>query len=278
MKKQDGSPFLCISIVSFQIDPLVFNQCLESLSSALRCFDEEYPERRIRLVIVDNGGKERQLRSILQQQKRHEIVAADLISSGQNLGYGAGQNMALKKYRAEFFLFMNPDTLLAEDALLRGIETITSQGDIVAVCPEGKSQQGDKLYLCKRYPAVFDLFLRGFAPRFMKKKFRNRMEQYELRDMLKSGSGKEVEIVSGCCLLCRGEAVRLIGGFDEAFFMYFEDFALSVELAKQGRILYEPAMKIIHYGGNTSSKGIKHILMFVSSAWKFFKRYGWRWI
>ena len=70
--------------------------------------------------------------------------------------------------------------------------------------------------------------------------------------------------------------LKKCNGFDKRYFLYFEDFALSVEMAKLGLIYYLPSMKIIHYGGNASRKGFRHILMFISSAVKFYNCYGWK--
>ena len=67
------------------------------------------------------------------------------------------------------------------------------------------------------------------------------------------------------------------GGFAEAFFMYFEDFDLSIRIGKISRIAYVPAVKIIHYGGQAAGKGPKHIAMFIRSGFTFFMHNGWKW-
>lgn len=78
-------------------------------------------------------------------------------------------------------------------------------------------------------------------------------------------------------MLCKREVLSEVGGFDDRYFLYFEDFDLSLRLGKQGRLAYVPAMKIIHAGGNTASKGLRHILLFMRSAMRFFNQWGWRW-
>jgi GT2 family glycosyltransferase len=59
--------------------------------------------------------------------------------------------------------------------------------------------------------------------------------------------------------------------------MYFEDFDLSLRLAKEAGIAYEPAARIVHHGGGAARKGLRHVLWFVASAFRFFSRHGWRW-
>jgi GT2 family glycosyltransferase len=77
-------------------------------------------------------------------------------------------------------------------------------------------------------------------------------------------------------MLCRTDFLKKTGGFDERYFLYFEDFALSMEMQKHGALHFLPSMKIIHYGGDTAKKGLRHIVMFISSSIKFFNQYGWK--
>jgi len=79
-------------------------------------------------------------------------------------------------------------------------------------------------------------------------------------------------------MLCRTEALKKINGFDDRFFLYFEDFALSIELRKLGKLMYIPSMKIIHLGGHAARKGMRHIFFFISSGFRFFNRYGWKFL
>ena len=69
-----------------------------------------------------------------------------------------------------------------------------------------------------------------------------------------------------------------VGGFDEQYFLYFEDFDLSMRLRKFGRLMYVPSVRIVHHGGYAASKGWKHLRMFASSGFRFFRQHGWRWI
>ena len=79
-------------------------------------------------------------------------------------------------------------------------------------------------------------------------------------------------------MLLRGAAMRAVGGFDEDYFLYFEDYDLSLRLAREGRLLFDPAVRIVHHGGYAAQKGLHHIRLFVRSGVRFFRRHGWRWI
>src|SRR5690606_33631475 len=97
--------------------------------------------------------------------------------------------------------------------------------------------------------------LRGFAPAFLKSRFNTRLAAYENRAVVDADVTAPVDLISGCFMLCRTAALQKVGGFNSAFFLYFEDFALSLELAKIGTLLYLPASKIVHFGGDAGKKG-----------------------
>jgi len=97
-----------------------------------------------------------------------------------------------------------------------------------------------------------------------------------MRAITEAGEISDVEIISGCFMLCRTELLHRIGGFDPKYFLYFEDFSLSLELGKLARLVYLPEMSIEHFGGNASGKGWKHIKSFMKSAVIFFNSYGWK--
>ncbi len=67
-----------------------------------------------------------------------------------------------------------------------------------------------------------------------------------------------------------------INGFRDDFFMYFEDFDLSLRIGGRGRLVCVPQVKIVHHGGNAADKGGTHIRMFLRSAVTFYSRYGWK--
>ena len=66
--------------------------------------------------------------------------------------------------------------------------------------------------------------------------------------------------------------------FDRRFFLYFEDYDLSLRSAEITRIAYVPAVKVVHHGGHAARKGLRHIGMFVRGAALFFRLHGWKWL
>jgi GT2 family glycosyltransferase len=131
-------------------------------------------------------------------------------------------------------------------------------------------------YLCKRYPSVWVLFLRGFAPAFMRRRFAATVSDYEMRDVIGETFVGNIPLASGCFMLARTALLERVGGFDPGFFMYFEDYDLSLRVGRESQVAYVPRARIVHHGGDAARKGPRHIAWFVRSAWRFFTRHGWR--
>jgi len=196
----------------------------------------------------------------------------------ENRGFGAAHNVALRASLAECHLILNPDLELAEDALQQGVGYLQSHPEVVLVAPRVTDEQGRQQYLCKRYPTVLALFLRAFAPQWLRDRQQPALAAYEARD-LQSGDVAEsgIVIASGACMLCRTQALQAVDGFDERYFLYFEDFDLSLRLRGQGLLVFLPAMQAVHHGGHAARKGWRHIRWFMVSAGRVYQRFGWRW-
>ncbi|MFM1703549.1 glycosyltransferase family 2 protein [Aeromonas salmonicida] len=201
----------------------------------------------------------------------------DLILAQSNPGFGAGHNRALLT-DAKYHLILNPDLEVAPDALKNAIEFMEQHPDCGLLTPFATWEDGQVQRLCKRYPTVFDLLLRGFAPAFVKKLFQARLAKYEMADQLNNHDVLwDPPIVSGCFMLFRTAVLQQLGGFDPRFFLYFEDFDISLRAGKISRIAYVPQVKVVHHGGHASRKGWRHICMFGRSMLTFFNIHGWRW-
>lgn len=142
------------------------------------------------------------------------------------------------------------------------------------------NERGEQQFLCRRYPSLVDLFVRGFLPLRLRRHFDARLARYELRDVTREADRTQQpfapQIVSGCFMLYRSAALRRLDGFDPRYFLYFEDYDLSLRTADVGRIAYLPWVCIVHRGGGAARKGRRHVAMFVASAARFFHRFGWR--
>jgi len=123
---------------------------------------------------------------------------------------------------------------------------------------------------------VWVLFLRGFAPAVLRRRFAQAIDHYEMRDVIADRFVPSVPLASGCFMLARTPLLARVGGFDPRFFMYFEDYDLSLRMGREAQVAYVPQARILHHGGDASNKGLRHVAWFVRSAWRFFARHGWK--
>lgn len=260
---------------------VVFNSDLGRLQATLDSFAAAAAKLTgtVVLTVVDNassGPYRTQLQSLLAGLGDELGLRVELVQSPRNLGYGGGHNLAMKAV-GESHLVLNPDVQLEPDALAIGVAHLAADPDVVLLSPLATGSDGEREYLCKRHPSVMVLLLRAFAPGLGWRFCPRQMTHYQMSDCCNEQDTVEVPLVSGCCMLIRGTALRQTGGFDEKYFLYFEDFDLSRRLATHGRLLYYPAMRIVHHGGYAARKGWRHLALFVRNGVRFFNQYGWRW-
>ena len=264
---------LSISIVIYAFDPKVLTELFLSLSAAIDNLPEAW--QPISIDIVDNGNQLAQISAVISEFS-NELPGLKALSSEKNIGYGQAHNLIINRTGSKYHLILNPDVIVDKNALLEGIKFLETETKVSAVAPHAVNEKRETQFLCKQYPSVLDLTIRGMGIKNTNSWFQERMGRYESRDKAESGLPVEAEIISGCFMLCRTAHLKKIGGFDKRYFLYFEDFALSIELSRVGKLYYLPSMNIVHYGGNASRKSIKHIIMFISSAIKFFNQYYWK--
>ena len=200
-----------------------------------------------------------------------------VLNPATNRGYGAGHNLAMAEVESQFHLILNPDVELAPDALKLALGTLRNQHDIALLAPQGFSPSGEPEFLAKAYPSVWVLGLRSLAPRWLKTRSGGALARYEMRDAPSETSLRSITLASGCCMWVRRAVFNDAGGFDESYFLYFEDYDLSLKLARKGTVIEHRDIRIVHHGGGASRKGFQHIRWFIRGAARFFNLWGWRW-
>ena len=265
-----------ISLVIYQPNISLLLQTLNSLTLAVERLGQA-KTCQVKLVIFDNTLAYPQGTNIAGLIKTAWLGELVFIKSAANVGFGAGHNQALALCDSDYHLILNPDVVLDAEAILVALNYLEETPDVLLVSPYATWENGRRQYLCKRYPTVFDLVLRGFAPTWLKKLFTKRLARYEMQGVTEQDIVRSVPIVSGCCMWVRTAALKKTGGFSEDFFLYFEDFDLCLRLAQYGQLVYLPTAKIVHAGGNAARKGWRHIRLFLDSGRLFYKKNGWRW-
>ena len=256
---------LTVCIVIFKPDRPTVLRTLQSLRNALGSL----PPLQVKLTIVDNSPG---------PSDHAWLVAAcsdlpcEIISGQGNVGFGRANNLVLG-HTGKYHLVLNPDVEMEQDAIKQALSFMRDNAECGLLTPQAFNPDGSKQYLCKRYPTLFDLLLRGFAPSWLKSWFHKRLDRYEMHDQPANSIAWDPPIVSGCFMFFRGDVYTKLKGFDPRYLLYFEDFDVSLRTAEIARIAYVPTVRIVHEGGRAADKGLWHIWQFVRSAGIFFTQH-----
>lgn len=199
---------------------------------------------KIIITIVDNASSDDSVSMI-----ENQFPQVKLIKSDKNLGFSAGNNLALKTSTSDYIMLLNSDTELTEksknfDILIDYLEQNSSAGIITPkiLLPSGKLDMA-----CHRgEPSLLDclFYFAGFEKLFPKIKIFTR---YHLLDKDFS-TIHEIDVCTGACMIMRNKDLKDVGYFDERFFMYSEDMDLCRSFREKGyKIIYNPNVEIIHH-------------------------------
>ena len=242
---------LDIVIVNWNAGPLLA-ECVRSIGEARQ---DGFSLGKI--VIVDNASTDGSLESALAASPGNGPVEA--VRNDVNRGFGRACNQGAANSKADFLLFLNPDTRLFAESLSRPMAYLADPANAsVGVCGiQLLNEDGSVSRTCARAPtpgsmAAAALGLDRARPRL----------GYMMRDW-DHAEGRDVDHVIGAFYLVRRSAFAAAGGFDESFFVYLEDLDLSLRLKRSGwRCHYLASASAYHKGGGTSEKVRAHRLAY----------------
>lgn len=268
-----------VSIVVFHPDPADLRQGLESLRQALGKSRSADLLDQATLWLIDNGSDDPAAldrlvaRAIEPQESWLDLT---VLRGHGNVGYGPGHDLALARPGGAWHLVLNPDVILDPEAITEALRFLDSHPEVGLVTPHALDHSGKRQFLCKRYPSALILGLRGFAPPGLRRRFQRLLDRYEMRDLAEYQPSAGIPIASGCFMFARRNVLAAAGGFTSRYFMYFEDFDLSLRIRRTADIAYVPTVRITHGGGDAARKGWTHQRLFIRSALTFFGANGWK--
>ncbi len=249
---------ISIAIVAYNDEPDV-RMAVESIE---RCTSKEIDKH---IYIIDNSESENQLKELAGQ-----YTDVSYISTGQNLGFGAGHNFILEQLDSMFHAIVNPDIILTMDALGILMDFMKNQ-DIGMSVPRLLDEEEQMLCVYRRELTVADMFLRMFAKGCCKK----RQAYHTMQDM-DYGKPFMVPFAQGSFLVIRTELFRKLGGFDERYFLYMEDADLCKRVNQVSKLWYCPAASVIHRWERGSHKSRKLFRLHVKAMFTYFRKWGWK--
>ncbi|MGX7419000.1 glycosyltransferase family 2 protein [Carnobacterium gallinarum] len=254
---------VAVSIVTYNSEKIF--QVLDNIRT------EFSGDNRFKFLIFDNNSEEDYKNKL---RKYEDIVEINFYH--ENNGFGFGHNANLLNRMEKYFLVFNPDIILKKDSLLKLVEIMEQSSTIGLTVPKVLNADGSIQYLVRDQVSVFDYALRFIPFKFVKKMFNKRLAKFECRD-LSDTENTEIRIGSGCFMLLRDEAFKAIKGFDDRYFMYFEDYDLCLELhEKNYKIIYNPFSEVIHFYEKGAHKNRQLFKIFMQSMRLFFNKWGWK--
>ena len=235
----------------------------------------QYFEKNVnqKLVFVDNSEEDK-IREYINDIVGINKYDIDYIFSGDNLGYGKGNNLAINKYvgQGKYFLISNLDIEFSIESIKQLIDRADMIGEFGVLMPKISYRSGENQYLCKLLPTPMNLFGRRFL-KFMKKHIEKENKTYEYR-FTNYDIDMEVPYLSGCFMFTKYENLINENGFDKRYFMYLEDTDLSRRMFKYTN-RYIANVEVFHDFKKESHKSKKMTLAHMKSAVQYFNKWGW---
>ena len=245
--------------MNYSVDVIVVNwnsgrqlrNCLKSIATAQT--DGFYLTH---VVIVDNASYDSSLKEIESVN-----LPLRIILNHENQGFAVACNQGAKESSADYLLFLNPDTILFPDSLVAPLDFIgNSENSLVGIVSIQMVDEAGKVSRnCARFPTVGSFFakmlgLDRLVPSVFPSHFMTEWGHNETRD---------VDQVMGSFFLTRRSLFESLGGFDERFFVYFEEVDISLRARQAGwRSVFLANAQAFHAGGGTSRQVKAHRLFY----------------
>ena len=209
----------------------------------------------INIIVVDNNSSDDSLKRITSKVKYH------LIKQNENIGFAKACNVGLRQSSSKYILFLNPDTEVRENTFQKAITKMENNNNISVLGVKYIDDNGNIAQSCSRFPKTRYYFydIIGLS-KIYPKLFHHSTLMMDM-DFSKSAF---VDEVSGAFYFCRKSVLESVGGFDERFFVYYEELDLSYRIIKNGGAIFYDADNEIYHKGNGITEQVKAKRLFYS--------------
>ena len=219
-------------------------------------------------IVVDNASTDGSEVGI------EDLPNITLIRTGANLGFGKACNLGAQQTKNELLLFLNPDAALYADTLPKALaymqDPANAKVGIAGV--QLLDEVGQVSRSCARFPSALGFVAHAFGLDQFYPRLGHAMAEWD------HAQTREVDQVIGAFFLVRRELFEALHGFDERFFVYFEEVDFAYRAHKAGwRSLYLANTQAFHAGGGTSNR-VKARRLFYSLRSRLlyaFKHFSW---
>lgn len=226
------NPDLSVIIVAHNVKALLRN-CLSSL------FMKNQGRVKFEVIVVDSGSLDNP--SSLKKQ----FPATIFLNPEGNVGFSRGNNLGVNHSRGNYLFFLNPDTIIAKNSLEKLVNFAQATPGLGAVAPRLLNTDNSLQPSCFRLPTIKN----AIAEFWLGKK------GSFLKYAPNSTTPVKVDSAVGAAVLLPRKVFELIKGWDERYFMYYEDLELGRQIKKLGLdFWYLPEISITHIHGASSSQ------------------------
>ena len=236
--------------------------CLSSVGSSLSGIRHE-------ICVVDNASTDGTVELI-----ENRFPHVELISNDRNLGFAAGVNRGLERTRGRYLLWLNPDGEILNGGMAELLRCLNGEPKVGIIGPQIVDPDGGVQLSCRSFPSYRTALCSRYSllTRWLPG---NRLSRQYLQSGWDHAAIREVDWVSGACLLHRREVVEDIGGLDERFFMYCEDVDFCLRARQAGwRVLYHPGMQVLHHIAGSSRRSPSLMMLERHrSMWRYYAKH-----
>ena len=239
------------------------------LRSCLKSIYAETKGPSFEIFVIDNASQDGSAEMIEQQ-----FPKVHLIRNTDNVGFARANNQAIARCKGRYILLLNPDTIVLDKALVKMVQFLDSHPTIGALGCKILRENGKIDPRCARhFPTLLgDLFEQTkLSAKFSKSKlFGGYLMTY-----WDHNSDREVDVLSGACMMIRKEVIERVGPMDEDFFMYGDDIEWCYRIKRAGwKIFYYSKAAIIHIGDQSSKAVIARMgIEKLKSRCKFYRKH-----
>jgi N-acetylglucosaminyl-diphospho-decaprenol L-rhamnosyltransferase len=242
----------------------------ENLRSCLHSIEPQAPGE---VIVVDNASADGSTHMI-RTEYPHVIVR----TNHHNLGYGAAANQAIAACETPYVLLLNADTVLQPGAVHALSTYLDAHPRAAVVGPRLVDVNGTLQASTYAFPSPFHTLLENSMCAIRVGRWIRRSVPGLRRLYLRTwphDAARVVPWLKGAALAIRCDAFRAVGGFDESFFMYFEDADLCYRLTRAGwEIHFAPVATVVHAGAaSTSQYPTEMAVRLFDSTVQFYRRH-----
>jgi GT2 family glycosyltransferase len=222
------------------------------------------------VFLVDNASTDETVALV-----REGFPWVQVVENEGNLGFGAGHNCVLPSLASTYHLVINPDIVFVEDAVMPLASYLAANPDVVMVTPRILNPDGSMQQLPRLRPRLRYVAARRFERRGRPGGWARRLSDEYTMANEEFAVPTQLETCTGSFFAIRTAVLRELGGFDERFFLYFEDNDLSCRASAKGRIMLYPDTQVVHHYERAALKSKRAFLWQLRSMLRFFGKYGW---